>query len=246
MLRKIILPAVILLFTQQEFYGMKGENKNRNEINNVSIEISSWGAKKNTWRKIDYYFNYDTCNSSSARLWWLWAFLDNVPFQYGNSKIWKHGEAYYGLSNGIGFFPSALNIGWLKIGIGDAHINVINFILVGLKFFVAKKSFKEEYSPLGNILYSLCYNFVSGIHLFSFNLLNCVKIKIISIGMIIGFFTELITCENNVYNWYHKCHLDSKNIIGTYNDMCLPYLFLSPRIEINISGINKLFSVEVV
>ena len=137
MLRKIILPVVLLIFTQQDFYGMKeGENDDGNKNAQVSI-----------WESINNWVNKDKSKNEEneenkkeyPKLWWLWAILDNVPFQYGNSKIWKHGEAYYGLSNGIGFFPSALNFGWLKVGIIDAHINVINTIIKYMKIYTAIK-----------------------------------------------------------------------------------------------------------
>ena len=106
MLKKIILPLVLLMFTQQDFYGM--EQEEHKKIN----------EQCNFWCGVDSYMNKE-------KLVYLWMFLDSVPFQYGGSKIWKHGETYYGLSNGIGFFPSVLNFGWLKIGFVDAHINVI-------------------------------------------------------------------------------------------------------------------------
>ena len=239
MLRKILLPLVLLIFTHQEFYGTE-EGENKEEDKNAQVSIL---------KTINNWINLDGSNNNKKtypKLWFLWAFLDNVPFQYGGSKIWKHGEAYYGLSNGIGFFPSILNFGWLKIGIGDVHINIINTILVGLKFFVAKKSFKEEYSLLENILYTLYYNSViTGIHLLSLNFFNCVKIKIISIGAIIlRKILEIITVgDNNLCYWYlacsHNCHS-----FNNYGLSSSSYLLLSPRIEINISGIINYFNVK--
>ena len=229
MLRKIILPAVLLIFAHQEFYGMKAS---------ISSSIK--------WETINNYVNVDKSNDkeeSYPTLKWVWVFLDNVPFQYGSSKIWKHGEAYYGLSNGIGFFPSPLNFGWIKIGIIDVHINVINFILVGFKYFVARKYSGQEYSLWKNILYTIYYNSViTGIHLLSFNFLNCIKIKIISIGMTIGIYTDLIKNEERDDAWYHTCFYGCKNITDTCLDMSSAYLMLSPRIEINISGIINYFS----
>ena len=96
MLKKIILPLVLLIFAQQNFYGM-------NKLNN-SVKF---------WENINNWVNRDETKEGKKypKLWWLWAILDNAPWQYGGSKIWKHGEAYYGLSNGIGFFLSYLNFG---------------------------------------------------------------------------------------------------------------------------------------
>ena len=92
------------------------------------------------WVTINNWVNRDESNAKKyPKLWLLWAFLDNVPLQYGGSKIWKHGEAYNGLSNGIGFFTSFLNFGWLKIGFVDAHINIINVILEYFKNFIYLK-----------------------------------------------------------------------------------------------------------
>ena len=133
MLRKIILPLVLLMFTQQNFYGMK--------IIKLDEE-----PQVGIWESINNCVNID--GTLYPKLWWLWAIVDNVPFQCGNSKMWKHGEAYYGLSNGIGFFPSVLNFGWLKIGIGDAHINVIIWTILKILYNVKQKK---------KVIYSLTY-----------------------------------------------------------------------------------------
>ena len=119
MLKKIILPLVLLIFTQQELYGTDEKKEETNENSDIEEQYDFWFG-------VDRYMNKD-------KLWLLWAILDNLTFQYGGSKLWKHGEAYYGLSNGIGFFPSDLNFEWLKIGIVDAHINVINTIIKYIK-----------------------------------------------------------------------------------------------------------------
>ena len=128
MLRKFIFPLVLLIFAQQNFFGME-EKEKANEDNDIKKTYDFW-------EKMDGYMNVI---DKKDKLSYLWVFLDNVPFQYGNSKIWKYGEAYYGLSNGIGFFPSSLNFGWLKIGIGDAHINIINTIIKFMKTYTAIK-----------------------------------------------------------------------------------------------------------
>ena len=202
MLRKIILLLVLLIFTQQNFYGMEVEQEGANENNDIAKQVSFW-------EKVNRYMNED-------KLSYLWVFLDNVPFQYGGSKIWKHGEAYYGLSNGIGFFPSFLNFGWLKIGIGDAHINVINTIIKFMKTYTAiaynyyytlKEYSVEHENPvwLNSLKWWLFYTVVTDIHLFSFKFFNCVKIKIISIG---AFTLDLLLFMNNLtflrnFSYFH-------------------------------------------
>ena len=246
MLKKIILPVVLLLFTQQNFYGMN--NEYNIDTKNTGEKTDEEQQTMNIWKTLDSYCNREqdkTKKKLYPRLWWLWAIVDNIPFQYGNSKIWKHGEAYYGLSNGIGFFPSFLNFGWLKIGIVDAHINVINLILVGFKHLIKQKSNSEDYySVLANILYPLYYNSViTGIHLLSFNLLNCLKVKIISIGAIIlKKMGKIITGDDiGCYHWYHSCSYSCYSL-NNYGLLSSSYLLLSPRIEINISGIIKYFN----
>ena len=241
MLRKIILPVVLLIFTQQQFYGMDVKNKNKEEKAQVSI-----------WRTINNYVNIDkSCEKQGKypKLWFLWAFFDNIPFQYGGSKIWKHGEAYYGLSNGIGFFPSFLNFGWLKIGIVDVHINVINAILDCFKCFLYDMT--QLYPPLKTV--ERCKSIIKGlllknflffnIHIFSFKILNCIKIKIISLLCILFFkfliqggaeYIATLSWKNNISKaWYIKYDGEEK-ISGLY-------ALLSPRIEINISGIINYF-----
>ena len=183
-------------------------------------------------------------------LWLLWAFLDNVPFQYGGSKIWKHGEAYYGLSNGIGFFPSILNFGWIKVGIVDAHINVINTIIKFMKiytaitwdyYFILKGNYEKHKNPVWlNILkWWLFYTVVTDIHLFSFKFFNCVKIKIISIGAVVTSKINDILLYFDNPSWYFSFRFTS-----FYEQLEVPgiYFILSPRIEINIAGIIDYFN----
>ena len=250
MLRKIILPVVLLIFTQQNFYGMNNNKYNIQHTKNTGDKIDGEQQTMNIWETLDSYCNREhdkTKKKFYPRLWLLWAIVDNVPLQYGNSKkIWENGEAYYGLSNGICFFfPSFLNFEWLKVGIIDVHINVINLILVGFKHLIKQKSFrKDDYSVEANILYPLYYNSViTGIHLLSFNFLNCVKVKIISIGAIILKKMEKISTGDDIgsFRWYHVCSAGCYNL-NNYGLLSSSYLLLSPRIEINISEIIKHFN----
>ena len=222
MLRKIILPVVLLIFTHQEFYGMKGEND----------EYEGKKAQVSIWRTINNFVNEDESGEKQGKypkLWFLWAFLDNIPFQYGDSKIWKHGEAYYGLSNGIGFFPSFLNFGWLKIGIIDAHINVINAILHYFKNFIKYKIFKEN-DILSFLLFPILFHSFFNFHIFSVKILNCIKIKLVAPLILI--FNDGGK-DNKETAWYITYNKDDQ--ISWW------YVLLSPHIEINISGIIKLF-----
>ena len=244
-LRRIYI--VFLAFFPSYQYAMQENNNIVNKNNNKTIKKLT---KKNNTKKPNIakqvsFFGKVNRYMNKNKLSYLWMFLDNVPFQYGGSKILKHGEAYYGLSNGIGFFPSFLNFGWLKIGIVDAHINVINLILVGFKHLIKQKSGREDYySVEANILYPLYYNSViTGIHLLSFNLLNCLKVKIISIGAIIlKKMGKIITGDDiGCYHWYHSCSYSCYSL-NNYGLLSSSYLLLSPRIEINISGIVKYFN----
>ena len=234
MFKKIILPVVLLIFTQQELYGMKSSNTN---TNNTSQENKGW-----EWKSINNYVNRDESSDKKEgnypKLWLLWAFLDNVPFQYGGSKIWKHGEAYYGLSNGIGFFPSILNFGWLKIGIIDAHINVINLISDYLKNFIQRKIDNE--GTLTFLLFPVVIHSFFNFHIFSVKILNCIKIKLVA--PLTLFFvsnndtTYLIGAKDGEKKgtaWYIT--------YNTNNQISWWYALLSPRIEINIPGIINYF-----
>ena len=231
MLKKIVLPLVLLIFAQQNFYGM-------NKLNN-SVKF---------WENINNWVNRDETKEGNKypKLWWLWAILDNVPFQYGGSKkIWEHGEAYYGLSNGIGFFPSVLNFGWLKIGFVDAHINVINLILDYIKHSIQSKVEKENDIPVF-LLFPIIINLCFDIHIISVKILNCIKIKLVAPLTLV-----LVSRENRINmvdnNWDVESNVYHRTWYITYNrngQISLWYGLLSPRIEINIPGIINYFKVE--
>ena len=239
MLRKIILPVVLLIFTQQNFYGM--EKKDINE-GDGRVQVSIWVT-------INNWVNRDESNGKKyPKLWLLWAFLDNVPLQYGGSKIWKHGEAYYGLSNGIGFFTSFLNFGWLKIGFVDAHINIINAITNYIKIYVCKKYYyrltskQDKNKVVIDILWAslrdclLLSVIEPGIHLFSIKFYNFVKIKIISLVSLVKYIKERNFPGNDGNSWYLMYATYSTSY---YEEVSNLYRLLSPRIEINIPGIIK-------
>ena len=233
MLKKIILPLVLLIFTQQDFYGMgKHDEIKEGEKDQVSI-----------WESINNWVNKDISKNEEneenkkeyPKLWWLWAILDNIPLQYGGSKIWKHGEAYYGLSNGIGFFPSFLNFRWLKIGIIDAHINVINLFLDYIKHLINYKTCRKDNIKL-LLLIPITINPCFNIHIISVKILNYIKIKLVA-PLTILFLTK----RNIIYNkekgkrkaWYIT--------YVTNHQISWWYALLSPRIELNIAGIIDLF-----
>ena len=223
MLKKIILPVVLLIFTQQDFYGMKTDTDSHRGGEKAKVSI---------WVTINNWVNKDVTKKGNKypKLWLLWAIVDNVPFQYGGSKIWKHGEAYNGLSNGIGFFPSFLNFGWLKIGFVDAHINVINLILDYFKNFIYLKSkknkSKKNFDILVFLLPPICVNLFSNIHIFSVKILNCIKIKLVApLTLYIDGYVDVRGAEEST-QWYIT--YNENNQISWW------YALLSPRIEINI------------
>ena len=267
--KKIILLVVLLIFAQQDFYGM--DNRLSWLFDNLE-PISAQEIQENRETRINYhYYLKKSCyinhnyrgNISTAPLFWpLWAFLDNVLFQFGGSKIWKHGEAYYGLSNGIGFFPSFLNFGWLKIGIGDAHINVITFILNYIRISVAGKvryyaRVVDKINKLGvgpdllplteyrcYFYRDICFSLImTGIHLLSFNFLNCIKIKIISlVGCLAVYYgLEEFIVGNLNKRWYFAFYIHDLEELVRFENTNGLYLLLAPRIEINIAGIIKYF-----
>ena len=184
-------------------------------------------AKVSIWVTINNWVNKDVTKKGNKypKLWLLWAIVDNVPFQYGGSKIWKHGEAYNGLSNGIGFFPSFLNFGWLKIGFVDAHINVINLILDYFKNFIQLK-YEKQTDILQFLLLPIFANLVFNIHIFSVKILNCIKIKLVApLTLYIDGYVDVRGAEEST-QWYIT--YNENNQISWW------YALLSPRIEINI------------
>jgi len=240
MLKKIILLVVLLIFTQQNFYGTE------EEIVLLSNEIK---RKMDFWSNIDDYMNgvLDCYNDNKGcpKLWWLWAILDNVQFQYGKSKIWKHGMVYYGLSNGICFFPSILNFRWFKVGIGDIHINVINTVINYIKIYANRKYVyyynRNKGEEIDNTVlwdsfkYCLLYSVApTGVHLLSFKFFNCVKIRIISLGAILLYFCETVETYDDDFSspWYYA-YADYYGQFKVYFISTL-YFVLSPSIEINI------------
>ena len=240
MLKEIILPLILLIFTQQNFYGTEvGSDMVANEIK----------RKMDFWSNIDNYMNgvldYYT-DKGYPMLWWLWAILDNVQFQYGNSKkILKHAEAYYGLSNGICFFSSILNFRWFKVGIGDIHINVINTVINYIKIYANRKYVYYDNRNKGKEIdntvlwdsfkYCLLYSVApTGVHLLSFKFFNCVKIRIISLGAIFLYFCETVETYDDDFSspWYYA-YTDYYAQFKVYFISTL-YFVLSPSIEINI------------
>ena len=247
-LRRIYI--VFLEFFPCYQYAMQENNNIVNKNNNKTIKKLT---KKNNTKKPNIakqvsFFGKVNRYMNKNKLSYLWMFLDNVPFQYGGSKIWKHGEAYYGLSNGIGFFPSFLNFGWLKIGIGDAHINVINTIIKLMKIYTAitydfyyrlnREDLEEHENPvwLNSLKWWLFYTVVTDIHLFSFKFFNCVKIKIISIGAVVTskINKDLLYYDKSIWYFYFDFHNEQLRVA----EICFK---LSPRIELNIPGIIKYF-----
>ena len=194
--------------------------------------VPSIGKRVNEW------VNGNNNNNNPPALWWLWAFTDNVHFQYGNSKELEHGEAYYGLINGIGLFPSFLNFGWIKIGIIDLHFDMINavihFIRNCIRYAAGVPLAGEEM-----ILTFFGYDILgSGTHLLSFKIFNGIKIRLISIfWCIFAWFIEkkdkILDKDNMKYSWYYR-EYDG-------NVVCWLYMVLSPRIEINIITLRKFF-----
>ena len=230
MLKKIILAVVLLIFTQQDFYGMKKHDEIK-EGEKAQVGI---------WRVINNWVNKDKSKNEEnkkeyPKLWWLWAILDNIPLQYGGSKIWKHGEAYYGLSNGIGFFPSFLNFGWLKIGIIDAHINVINLFLDYIKHLIYYKTCRQDNIKL-LLLIPIIINPCFNIHIISVKILNYIKIKLVA-PLTILFLTKLNIIYNKEKGKRKAWYITSV----TNHQISWWYALLSPRIEINIPGIINYF-----
>ena len=230
MLKKIILPVILLIFTQQELYG----TEKHDEIKEV--EKLDPPTKEDPWESINSWVNRNESGEKKyPKLWWLWTILDNITFQYGGSKIWKHGEAYYGLSNGIGFFPSFLNFEWLKIGIVDAHINVINLFLDYIKCFIQCETDKEgdddeEFEILSLLFNPIKINLCFNIHIISAKILNCIKIKLIA-PLTILFLTD----KNYLSFVGSKKHRKAWYITYNKNDqISWWYALLSPRIELNI------------
>ena len=227
MLKKIILPLVLLIFTQQHFYGMEKKEEKGEDFE----QFDTIQKKDSTdWESINSLVNRNESGEKKyPKLWLLWTILDNIHFQYGNSKRWKHGEAYYGLNNGIGFFPSFLNFGWLKVGIIDAHINVINLLLDYIKNYIKCKKNKED-SILDLLLIPIVINPCFNIHIISVKILNCIKIKLVApltIWLLTGDDNLVGTSENKKSTaWYITYNTDKQ--ISWW------YALLSPRIEINI------------
>ena len=241
MLRKIILPLVLLIFTQQDFYGTEeGET-----VDHEMLGLQNEKNQSKIWMSINNWVNVDDTKKKGnkyPKLWLLWAIVDNVPFQYGGSKIWKYCEAYYGLSNGIGFFFSFLNFGWLKIGIGDAHINIINLILDSFKNYIQCKTEVEkeilvEFDILYILLAPIFINLLFNFHIFSVKILNCIKIKLLA-PLTLPFVSygnnhSVIGTKEYSTAWYITYNRDGQ--ISWW------YALLSPRIEINIAGIIDYF-----
>ena len=98
MLKKIILPLVLLIFTQQDFYGMEnGDNSTHNEKTESDLQKNKW------WEFIEPNFGEKQCLRYHIRA------LFNNFFRkwcgvYKRVEL-SYGELYFGTVNGIGWYP---------------------------------------------------------------------------------------------------------------------------------------------
>ena len=182
MFRKIILPVVILIFTQQNFYGMKNTEIS---INNEEEKENKLGKDK-WWEFLKKDMEKSTCLSYHIRA------LFNNFFRkwcgvYKRVKL-SYGELYFGTVNGIGWYPQFLNFhDHFRMGFFELSYNFITTIYhIAIYFFT-----KGEKIVFKNSL--LC-----GL---SFNIINfkiykgLIRLNFINPGHLFGIYCE---------NFYHR------------------------------------------
>ena len=161
MLRKIILPLVLLIFTQQNFYGMEEEEKNTNDVNTQEIyEIKQQNNK--WWEFLEPKFEKDQCLRYHIRA------LFNNFFRkwcgaYKRVEL-SYGEFFYGSVSGIGWYPQFLNFhDHFRMGFFELSYNSVATLFRIIRAFFTKK--KENDFSLENIV----LHFIGG---FNFSIIN--------------------------------------------------------------------------
>ena len=151
MLKQIILPVVLLIFTQQNFYGMEVENAEAVGEKESDLQKNKW------WEFLENDMRESTCLSYHIRA------LFNNFFRkwcgaYKRVEL-SYGEFFYGTVTGIGWYPQFLNFNnHFRMGFLEISYNIITFIYhIAIDFFTKGK---------------IIFFFDSFIHGFSLNIIN--------------------------------------------------------------------------
>ena len=133
MLKQIILPVVLLIFTQQNFYGMEVENAEAVGEKESDLQKNKW------WEFLENDMRESTCLSYHIRA------LFNNFFRkwcgaYKRVEL-SYGEFFYGTVTGIGWYPQFLNFNnHFRMGFLEISYNIITFIYhIAIDFFTKGK-----------------------------------------------------------------------------------------------------------
>ena len=161
MLKKIILPVVLLIFTQQNFYGMEVENAEAVGEKESDLQKNKW------WEFLENDMRKSTCLSYHIRA------LFNNFFRkwcgvYKRVEL-SYGEFFYGTVTGIGWYPQFLNFNnHFRMGFLEISYNIITFIYhIAIDFFTKGK---------------FIFFFDSFIHGLSLNIINFINTYICFFG----------------------------------------------------------------
>ena len=159
MLKKIILPLVLLIFTQQELYGMEKGNEEGEENIQITHEIKV--QKNKWWEYLKPNFEKGQCLRYHIRA------LFNNFFRkwcgvYKRVEL-SYGEFFYGTVTGIGWYPQFLNFhDHFRIGLFELSYNSLATLFRIIRDFFTKK---ENDFSLENIV----IHFLGG---FNFSIIN--------------------------------------------------------------------------
>ena len=242
MLKKIILPLVLFISTQHEFYGMEnGDNSTHNEKTESDLQKNKW------WEFLEPNFVEKQCLRYHIRA------LFNNFFRkwcgvYKRVEL-SYGELYFGTVNGIGWYPQFLNFhDHFRMGLFELSYNAITTLFRIFRDFFTKG---EHDFSLGNIV----IHFIGG---FNFSIINFkIYNNLIRLNVINIFLTALVyfnTKEKFCYNYYSDQGGEYNNILffgkdlpilqDSFNRNRIKYFLLLlnlilPEIYIDINIINS-------
>ena len=133
MLKKIILPLVLLIFAQQELYGM--EKGSEQDVRGKASELQQ---KNKWWEFLEPNFEKGQCLRYHIRA------LFNNFFRkwcgvYKRVEL-SYGEFFYGTVTGIGWYPQFLNFhDHFRIGFFELSYNSLATLFRIIRDFFTKK-----------------------------------------------------------------------------------------------------------
>lgn len=191
-LKKIILPVVLLIFSHEELYGMKNGG---NQIHNEKEKESELQQKNKWWEFLEPNFKKGQCLRYHIR-----ALFNNFFRKW--CGVYKrvelgYGEFFYGTVTGIGWYPQFLNFhDHFRMGFFELSYNSVTTVFRIIRHFLTKR--KHDFS-----LENIVIHFLGGFNLSIINFKiynNLIRLNFINILVLSIIWFEY----KDGYNFYNK------------------------------------------